>query len=303
MNPPFLTTQARRLLLVLSGIGVAAFIGGIGDRCDAGLDLRCSSTSCSGLVSGHAGVAFSAIFCLTSARWARPLERVAEATIALPSRLCRHARHSPGRRLPRGCHGCTNQARRARYVAQRAVSDRAAVLGFLLLAATSLAYVDASLRPDAGRAVGGRCLGLASALGRRFSGNWRGLDAEILNQPAASGSSFDSGSHHVRVRALAQAFRFHHVARSPLSTARWQEASSSSDLVCIGVAFLAVAAALGGSHPALRPSREQRGSCTIWDDCCWVSACCGRISSGRVCLVIWYERLARGDSVRRPPDR
>src|SRR4030095_11223896 len=98
---------------------------------------------------GHAGVAFSAIFCLTSARWARPLKRVAEATVAflpvsavmLVTLLGGASAWVPWVHEP-------SEARRMWLNVPFLIVRQS--LGFLLLAATSLAYVDASLRPDVG---------------------------------------------------------------------------------------------------------------------------------------------------------
>src|SRR5262245_62547616 len=81
LQRPLLTTRTRRVLVVLSVIGVAAFIGGIA------IDATRAWTAV--LVNflfwsrrGHAGVAFCAIFCVTAARWARALKGMAEATVA-----------------------------------------------------------------------------------------------------------------------------------------------------------------------------------------------------------------------------
>jgi hypothetical protein len=81
LDRPLLTPARRFLLLGAAAVGLLAFIVGLlTDATRAWSALLVNFLFWSGL--GHAGVAFSAIFFITSARWARPLKRVAEATVA-----------------------------------------------------------------------------------------------------------------------------------------------------------------------------------------------------------------------------
>jgi hypothetical protein len=286
VNPPFLTTQARRALLVLSGFGVAAFIGGIAiDATRAWTALLVNFLFWSGL--GHAGVAFSAIFCLTSARWARPLKRVAEATVAflpvsavmLVILLAGASAWMPWVHEP-------SDARRVWLNVPFLIVRQS--LGFLLLAAISLAYVDASLRPD----VGERLAAGASvwpALGRRFSVNWRGLDAEIrISQQRQARLSTAVLITFACVLSL-QAFDFI-MSLDP----HWYSTLAGGfffiGTLYVGVAFLAVVAARIGSRPELRPyvshgqlhdmGRLLLGFCMLWAYLFWSQY-----------LVIWYGDL------------
>jgi hypothetical protein len=286
VNPPFLTTQARRVLLVLSGIGVMAFIGGIAiDAARAWTALLVNFLFWSGL--GHAGVAFSAIFCLTSARWARPLKRVAEATVAflpvsavmLVTLLGGASAWVPWVHEP-------SEARRMWLNVPFLIVRQS--LGFLLLAATSLAYVDASLRPDVGERLSAGA-SVWPALGRRFSGNWRGLDAEIrISQQRQACLSTAVLITFACVLSL-QAFDFI-MSLDP----HWYSTLAGGfffiGTLYVGVAFLAVAAARIGSHPELRPyvngeqlhdvGRLLLGFCMLWAYLFWSQY-----------LVIWYGDL------------
>jgi hypothetical protein len=286
VNPPLLTTQARRVLLVLSGIGVAAFIGGIAiDATRAWTALLVNFLFWSGL--GHAGVAFSAIFCLTSARWARPLKRVAEATVAflpvsavmLVILLAGASAWVPWVHEP-------SEARRMWLNVPFLIVRQS--FGFLLLAATSLAYVDASLRPDVGERLSAGA-SVWPALGRRFSGNWRGLDAEIrISQQRQARLSTAVLITFACVLSL-QAFDFI-MSLDP----HWYSTLAGGfffiGTLYVGVAFLAVAAARIGSHPELRPyvnrgqlhdmGRLLLGFCMLWAYLFWSQY-----------LVIWYGDL------------
>jgi hypothetical protein len=286
VNPPFLTTQTRRLLLVLSGFGVAAFIGGIAiDATRAWTALLVNFLFWSGL--GHAGVAFSAIFCLTSARWARPLKRVAEATVAflpvsavlLVILLAGASAWVPWVHEP-------SEARRMWLNVPFLIVRQS--LGFLLLAATSLAYVDASLRPDVGERLAAG-VSVWPALGRRFSGNWRGLDAEIrISQQRQARLSTAVLITFACVLSL-QAFDFI-MSLDP----HWYSTLAGGfffiGTLYVGVAFLALAAARIGSHPELRPyvnraqlhdmGRLLLGFCMLWAYLFWSQY-----------LVIWYGDL------------
>jgi hypothetical protein len=286
VNPPFLTTQARRVLLVLSGIGVAAFIGGIAiDATRAWTALLVNFLFWSGL--GHAGVAFSAIFCLTSARWARPLKRVAEATVAflpvsavmLVILLAGASAWMPWVHEP-------SAARRVWLNVPFLIVRQS--LGFLLLAATSVAYVEASLRPDVGERLAAGAP-VWPALGRRFSGNWRGLDAEIqLSQQRQARLSTAVLITFACVLSL-QAFDFI-MSLDP----HWYSTLAGGfffiGTLYVGVAFLAVAAARIGTRPELRPYVSQGqlhdmgrlllGFCMLWAYLFWSQY-----------LVIWYGDL------------
>ncbi len=274
------------MLLVLSGIGVVAFIGGIAiDAARAWTALLVNFLFWSGL--GHAGVAFSAIFCLTSARWARPLKRVAEATVAflpvsavmLVTLLVGASAWVPWVHEP-------SEARRMWLNVPFLIVRQS--LGFLLLAAISLAYVDASLRPDVGERLSAGA-SVWPALGRRFSGNWRGLDAEIrISQQRQARLSTAVLITFACVLSL-QAFDFI-MSLDP----HWYSTLAGGfffiGTLYVGVAFLAVAAARIGSHPELRPyvnseqlhdmGRLLLGFCMLWAYLFWSQY-----------LVIWYGDL------------
>jgi hypothetical protein len=274
------------VLLVLSGIGIVAFIGGIAiDATRAWTALLVNFLFWSGL--GHAGVAFSAIFCLTSARWARPLKRVAEATVAfLPVSAVMLAILLAGASAWVPWVHDPSEARRMWLNVPFLIVRQS--LGFLLLAATSLAYVDASLRPD----VGERLAAGASvwpALGRRFSANWRGLDAEIrISQQRQARLSTAVLITFACVLSL-QAFDFI-MSLDP----HWYSTLAGGfffiGTLYVGVAFLAVAAARIGAHPELRPyvshgqlhdiGRLLLGFCMLWAYLFWSQY-----------LVIWYGDL------------
>ena len=74
------SSGTRRILITLSLIGGLAFLSGVffGDRYRAWQALLVNFLFFAGLA--QAGVVFSAILQVTSARWGRPLKRLAEAT-------------------------------------------------------------------------------------------------------------------------------------------------------------------------------------------------------------------------------
>ena len=175
LDRPLLTSGRRFFLLAAALVGLVVFIVGlVTDATRAWSVLLVNFLFWSGL--GHAGVAFSAIFHVTSARWARPLKRVAEATIAfLPASalMLLALLIGLGTWAPwmHEAIGGRQLWLNAPFLIARQV------LGFLLLGGLSVAYVYASVRPDVGLLhESGRSV--HPAVARRFSSGWRGLEAE-----------------------------------------------------------------------------------------------------------------------------
>ena len=173
---PNLSGGTRRRLMAVTLTGGLAFLYGVvlGDGRRAWQALLVNVLFFGGLA--QAGVVFSALLQTTSARWGRPLKRLAEATAAfLPVAfvlllllLLGIAEWAPWVREPvEAKRGWLNVPF---FVARETV-------GFLVLGALSLAYVYHSLRPDIGllhesgerRAVG--------RAGRLIVG-WRGVVLE-----------------------------------------------------------------------------------------------------------------------------
>ena len=77
-----ISSATRRLLLAVAIVGAATFLYGVlaGDAIRAWQALLVNFLFFSGLA--HGGVVLSALMHATSARWGRPLKRVAEATVA-----------------------------------------------------------------------------------------------------------------------------------------------------------------------------------------------------------------------------
>ncbi len=175
LDRPLLASRSRRILLATALVGLAAFVVGVmTDATRAWSVLLVNFLFWSGL--GHSGVAFSAIFQITSARWARPLKRVAEATIAflpasaiiLMALLASLSAWAPWMHEPIA-------GRQAWLNAPFLVIRQA--LGFLLLGGLSVAYVYASVRPDVGLLhESGRSVRPLPA--RWCLRDWRGLEAE-----------------------------------------------------------------------------------------------------------------------------
>ncbi len=144
-----LSARERRVARMLAAAGVAAFALGVGfgDAARAWQALLINFLFFTGLA--QAGVVLSALVQLTSARWARPLKRAAEATAAfLPVSSILLAVLLVG--LPAwapwaGAHG---HAREGWLTVPWFAAREAA--GFLLLLAVSAAYLYQSVRPDVG---------------------------------------------------------------------------------------------------------------------------------------------------------
>jgi len=175
LDRPLLTPARRFLLLGAAGVGLLAFIVGLlTDATRAWSALLVNFLFWSGL--GHAGVAFSAIFFITSARWARPLKRVAEATVAfLPASALMLLALLVGLGAWAPWMHESIGGRQVWLNAPFLIVRQ--VLGLLLLGGLSVAYVYASVRPDVGLLnESGRSL--PPEVTRRFSSGWRGIDAE-----------------------------------------------------------------------------------------------------------------------------
>jgi hypothetical protein len=175
LEGPFVTARTRGVLLLAAVVGVAAFVAGLlTDATRAWGVLLVNFLFWSGL--GHAGVAFSAMFQATSARWARPLKRVAEATVAfLPVSFLLLIALLAG--VPTWAPWMHNPNAHRQVWLNAPFFVVRQLLAFLVLGGVSIAYVYASVRPDVGLLKeSGRSV--APGLARRFLGGWRGLDAE-----------------------------------------------------------------------------------------------------------------------------
>ena len=173
---PLVPPRARTGLLGLAALGALAFLYGIaaGDAARAWQSLLVNFLFFGGLA--QAGVVLSCILQVTSARWGRPLKRVAEATAAfLPAAfvlllvlLAGTAAWAPWVHEPVAAK--TPWLNIPFFVARE-------LLAFLVLGGFSLRYVYRSLRPDIGMLdeSGQRP---AAGLSARLIRGWRGLDAE-----------------------------------------------------------------------------------------------------------------------------
>ena len=270
----------------MSLVGVVALISGmVTDETRAWNALLVNFLFWSGL--GHAGVAFSAMFQATSARWARPLKRIAEGTVAfLPVSavmlivlLVGVSAWAPWMHEP-------NAARQAWLNAPAFVVRQ--TVGFLLLGALSLAYVHASIRPDIGQLRdAGRPVW--PALARRFSGNWRGLDAERQVSQRRQGRLSPALLVMYCCVLSLQAFDFI-MSLDP----HWYSTLAGGYFfvgnLYIGVAFLALVAVWIGSRPEMEGcvgrgqlydiGRLLLGFCMLWAYLFWSQY-----------LVIWYGDL------------
>jgi len=286
LDRPLLTSRVRRVLLVAGLVAVVAFVGGIvTDATRAWSVLLVNFLFWSGL--GHAGVAFSAIFQATSARWARPIKRVAEATIAfLPVSavmllvlLAGVSAWAPWMHEP-------NEARRAWLNAPFFVVRQ--TFGFVLLSALSMAYVYASIRPDVGQLrESGQAVRLSVA--PRFLGNWRGLEAERRISQRRQGRLSPALLITYACVLTLQAFDFI-MALDP----HWFSTLAGGYFfvgnLYIGAAFLAIATVWIGSWPELEAyigrgqlydiGRMLLGFCMLWAYLFWAQY-----------LVIWYGDL------------
>jgi hypothetical protein len=175
LDRPLLTSGRRLFLLAAAFVGLVAFIIGlVTDATRAWSVLLVNFLFWSGL--GHAGVACSAIFHVTSARWARPLKRVAEATVAfLPASALMLCALLAGLGAWAPWMHESIGGRQVWLNAPLLIVRQ--VLGFLMLGGLSVAYVYASVRPDVGLLQeSGRSI--HPEVARRFSRGWRGLDTE-----------------------------------------------------------------------------------------------------------------------------
>jgi hypothetical protein len=236
---------------------------------------------------GHAGVAVSAMFQATSARWARPLKRIAEGTVAfLPVSalmlivlLAGVSVWAPWMHEP-------NASRQAWLNAPSFVLRQS--LGFLLLGAISIAYVYASIRPDIGQLKEtGRPVW--PVLARRFSGSWRGLDAERQVSQRRQGRLSPALLVTYCCVLSLQAFDFV-MSLDPMWYSTLAGGYFFVGNLYIGVSFLALAAVWIGPRPEMdgRVGRSQRydvgrlllGFCMLWAYLFWAQY-----------LVIWYGDL------------
>jgi hypothetical protein len=286
LDGSLLTSRTRGLLFAAGVTGLAAFVVGLViDAPRAWGVLLVNFLFWSGL--GHAGVAFSAMFQATSARWARPLKRVAEATIAflpvsallLTALLVSVATWVPWMHEP--------IAHKQAWLNAPFLIARQ-VLGLVLLGGVSLAYVYASVRPDVGLLhESGRSI--SPALARWCLGGWRGLDAERrISQQRQSRLAPALLIVYAVVLSL-QAFDFV-MALDPHWVSTLAGGYFFIGNLYIGVAFLAVATVWIGSRPELKAyvgpehlydvGRMMLGFCMLWAYLFWAQY-----------LVIWYGDL------------
>ena len=176
VDAPIVPAGARRLVAALGVAGAGAFLHGLvlGDAVRAWQALLVNVLFFGGLA--QAGIVLSALVQVTSARWARPLKRTAEATAAfLPVSLLLVAVlvAGTGAWAPWVHHPADARAAwlNVPFFAARELA------AFLVLGGLSAAYVYHSVRPDIGmlHESGERP---AVGLARRLIAGWRGLDAE-----------------------------------------------------------------------------------------------------------------------------
>ena len=180
-----MSERTGRVFLGLGAIGGVAFLYGLlaGDSVRAWQALLVNFLFFAGLA--QAGVVLSAILQVTSARWGRPLKRLAEATSAfLPVAfvlllvLCLGiATWAPWVDEP--VEGKTPWLNIPFFVGRQ-------TLGFLLLSGLSLLYVYRSVRPDIGMLdeSGERT---ATGLPRRLIAGWRGVVEERQQNQRSQG--------------------------------------------------------------------------------------------------------------------
>jgi len=286
LDRPLLTTRSRRFLIAAAFVGLSALVVGlVTDATRAWSVLLVNFLFWSGL--GHAGVAFSAIFQVTSARWARPLKRVAEATIAfLPASALMLVALLAGLGAWAPWMHESIGGRQVWLNAPFLIARQ--TLGFLLLGGLSIAYVYSSVRPDVGLLQeSGRSV--RPMLARWCLRGWRGLDAERqISQRRQSRLSVALLLVYGYVLSL-QAFDF------IMSLDReWFSALLGGHIfvgnLYVGVAFLGIAAVglrtrLGvdervGSLQFYDIGRMLLGFCMLWGYLFWSQY-----------LVIWYGDL------------
>ena len=175
VSAPLLSPGVRRFLLGIAALGGLAFLVGLAlDGIRAWQALLVNFLFFGGLA--QAGVVLSCILQVTSARWGRPLKRVAEATVAfLPVAfvlllllLAGTAAWAPWVHEP-------VEAKAPWLNIPFFVSRE--LLAFLLLSGFSLRYVYRSVRPDIGmlHESGER---RATGLAARLIAGWQGIDSE-----------------------------------------------------------------------------------------------------------------------------
>ena len=166
----------RRVCLVLAATGAVMFLYGItaGDRIRAWQSLLVNFLFFGGLA--HAGIVLAAIFQATSARWGRPLKRLAEATVAfLPVAAVLLVVLLAGTSTWATWVHEPIEAKTPWLNVPFFVTRQ--VLAFVLLSGLSVLFVYRSLRPDIGmldESGERRATGLAA----RIIAGWRGVVPE-----------------------------------------------------------------------------------------------------------------------------
>ena len=173
---PRLSTRSRLTLGLVALGGAVAFLYGLAADRREGVwpALLVNFLFWAGI--GHAGVAVSALFQITAARWGRPLKRLAEATCAFtPVSLVVLLVLLAGRASFLPWIGSAPEDVEWWFNTPFLVVRQ--LLGMLLLAGLSAAYVYASARPDVGMLYesGHRT---HNRFSRGLITGWRGLDAE-----------------------------------------------------------------------------------------------------------------------------
>jgi hypothetical protein len=266
-------------------MGAMAFGGGVAiDGTRAWNALLVNFLFWSGL--GHAGVAFSAMFHATSARWARPIKRIAEATIAfLPVSTAMLIVLLVGVSVWAPWMHEPNTHRQAWLNAPAFIVRQA--LGFLLLSVVSIAYVSASIRPDVGQLREGGQPGWPGLV--PLSGKWLGLDAERQLSQRRQGRLAPALLITYCCVLSLQAFDFI-MSLDP----HWYSTLAGGYFfvgnLYVGVAFLALATVWIGSRPEMQGyvgrsqlydlGRLLLGFCMLWAYLFWSQY-----------LVIWYGDL------------
>jgi hypothetical protein len=283
---PLLSARNRTILLALTALGIVAFVGGLVlDATRAWSALLVNFLYWSGLA--FAGVAFSAMFQATSARWARPIKRVAEATVAflpvaglmLVVLLAGVSVWAPWMHEP-------IPAKAAWLNAPFFISRE--LLAFLLLGGLSVAYVRASVRPDVGllRESSRR---EPEGWARSFVGGWQGIETERATSQRRQGRLAVAVLIAYGYVLTLQALDFV-MALDP----HWFSTLAGGYFfvgnLYVGIAFLAVVLAWASSRPDLqhRVGHDQSydigrllfGFSTLWAYTFWAQY-----------LVIWYGDL------------
>ena len=173
---PLLSSRTRTACYVVSFLGAGTFLYGVvaGETVRVWVALLVNFLFWSGIA--QAGVVLSALLQVTSARWGRPLKRVAEGTAAfIPVSFLVLLVVFLGQSVLLPWVDTPVEAKQAWLNTPFLIARQG--LGFLLLSGLSLMYVYFSVRPDIGllQESGTGSLG---PVARGWISGWRGLIAE-----------------------------------------------------------------------------------------------------------------------------